>query len=257
MIKIKLNNNWTFADEKLTSIFKKYVYQNSFYREIAYTEDGVTISRQNNDPYNASFVHFNSEKIPICDWSNVKIFLVDLQQADWYNARDYQTWAYFDFMYDTQIKKTYVSKGSINIPEATIINIDNLPSNIIFSISRNENNSVYFEKNDVNRTRVRICDNEWPRLGYRGFYNRITMDPGIIITPSINNTLQGIINIPNNIPIIETEIIEEQCIMCYKNKKNIQFLPCNHNISCLECCKKMLNNKCPICKTHINSVIEN
>jgi hypothetical protein len=74
---------------------------------------------------------------------------------------------------------------------------EELPPNIIFSVSRNENNSVYYEKNESiyyknnensqnNETypiRVRICDSEYARTGYLGFYTRITMDPGIIITP--------------------------------------------------------------------------
>ena len=256
MIKIKFNDKWITADEKLTSIFQKYVYQNSFYREIPYTEDGYTISRYNNDPYNASYINVGSNKMPICDWNNVKVFLFDLEPADWYAARDYQIWAYYDFMYDNKIKKTYVSKGSINI-DAVIIDIDNLPRNIIFNISRNDNNnSVYLERNDLNGTRVPICDNEWPRLGFRGFYSRMTMDPGIIISAPVSNNLGNIINIPNNIPIIETENSEEQCILCCKNKKNIQFLPCNHNISCVECCKKILNNKCPLCKTVISTIVE-
>src|SRR3990167_9129017 len=33
--------------------------------------------------------------MPIVDWNDVKVFLLDLpeQPANWYNARDYQTWA--------------------------------------------------------------------------------------------------------------------------------------------------------------------
>ena len=83
----------------------------------------------------------------------------------------------------------------------------------------------------------------------------MTMDPGIIITPPVNNTLQNSILIPDNILIIPTDNVEEQCIMCCTYKSNIQFIPCNHTISCVQCCKKMANNKCPICKTDILSVI--
>ena len=257
MIKIKLNGNWIIAGDKFISMFQKYIYQNSFYREVSYTEDGITISRQNNDPYNACFIDTGSKKIPICDWNDVKIFLVDREPVNWHIARDYQTCAYYDYMYDNKIKKTYVSRGSITITDATVINVDNLPPNIIFSLSRNDNNSVYLEKDDVNHTKVRICDNEWSRVGYRGFYNRITMDTGMIISdPVLINNLENNIFIPDNIPLIETDNNEDQCIMCCKHKKNIKFAPCNHNISCVECCKKMLNSKCPICKNDIISVIE-
>ena len=258
MIKIKINGHWTQAGPKFTAMFEKYVYQNSFYREVPYIEDGITIFRENNEPYNACYIDTGSQKIPICNWNDVKIFLVDREPVDWHNARDYQTWAYYDYIYDNKVKKTYVSRGSINIANAIVINIDNLQPNIIFSLSRNENNSIYMEKNDVNRTHVRICDNEWPRLGYRGYYYRMTMDPGmILISPDVNNSLQNNIHIPGNIPLIETDNIEEQCIMCYKYKKNVKFEPCAHNISCVGCCKKLLSNKCPICKNDIINVIEN
>jgi hypothetical protein len=217
----------------------------------------MTISRQNNDPYNASFIDTGSQKIPICDWNDVKVFLVDREPVNWHVARDYQTWAYYDFMYDNKVKKTYVSKGSFNIPDAVVINIDNLLPNIIFSLSRNQNNSVYLEKNDNNRTHIRICDNEWPRLGYRGYYYRMTMDPGmIIISPDTNNSLQNNIHIPASIPLIETDNIDEQCILCYKYAKNTKFEPCNHTISCVECCKKLQSSKCPICKNDILCVIQ-
>ena len=256
MIKIKLNGVWTASGDKFTSMFQKYVYQNSFYREVPYTEDNMTILRENNDPFNASYIDTGSQKIPICDWNDVKLFLVDREPVDWHIARDYQKWAYYDFMYDNKVKKTYVSKGSLYIQDAIIIDIDNILPNIVFSISRNNNNSVFLEKDDVNRTHVRICDHEWSRLGYRGFYYRMTMDPGmIIIPPDVNNNLQNKINIPGNIALIEVDNNDEQCIMCCKYKKNIKFQPCNHNISCVECCKKMLNSKCPICKKDILSVI--
>ena len=53
-----------------------------------------------------------------------------------------------------------------------------------FSIARqcNDNNSVYYEKNESRPIRVRICDCEYARIGFLGFYTRITMDVGIIIT---------------------------------------------------------------------------
>ena len=62
-------------------------------------------------------------------------------------------------MYDNQQRKTYASKNSIRSPSTVEIDIDGLFPNIIFSISRNENNSVYYERNDERGTRVRICDN--------------------------------------------------------------------------------------------------
>jgi hypothetical protein len=79
-------------------------------------------------------------------------------------------------MYENQQRKKYASKNSNGIPNTVEIDIDELLPNIIFSISRNENNSVYYESNDERETRVRICDNRMARIGYRGFYTRMTMD---------------------------------------------------------------------------------
>ena len=69
------------------------------------------------------------------------------------------------------------------------INVANIQPNIIFNMSRNENNSVYYERNDEFYTRVRICDSESARSGYLGFYTRLTMDPGIIVIPPLQASL--------------------------------------------------------------------
>ena len=142
----------------------------------------------------------------------------------------------FDFyIYDNQQRKTYASKYSIRSPSTVEIDIDGLPPNIIFSISRNDNNSVYYERNDPRGTRVRICDNHMARIGYRGFYTRMTMDwenLGSPITPSSSLVGDGVgsgIGLP---PPEHTDIEEDQCILCYTNKKNITLSPCNHNIMC-------------------------
>ena len=52
-----------------------------------------------------------------------------------------------------------------------------------------------------------------------------------------------------------TDIEEEQCIMCYSNKRNLFFRPCNHNISCSECYLKFDKKlECPMCKGIIQSL---
>ena len=156
----------------------------------------------------------------------------------------------FDFyMYDNQQKKTYASKYSIRSPSTVEIDIDGLFPNIIFSISRNENNSVYYERNDERGTRVRICDNHMARIGYRGFYTRMTMDVGMIVIPPppvqqiASSSLNGLL------PVEQTDIEEDQCILCYTNKKNITLSPCNHNIMCSACYVKLeKKNECPVCR---------
>ena len=55
-------------------------------------------------------------------------------------------------------------------------------------------------------------------------------------------------------PMTETMDEEEQCILCYKNKKNIVYEPCNHVISCYECFEKLVKKECPVCKTNITKI---
>jgi hypothetical protein len=254
MIKIKINGRWKDASYDYRQMFIKYRERNR-YSEIPLTENGWTISRDNNDPYNGIFIQTETNKLPICDWNDVKIFLVNVATPDWYSARDYQTWAFFDFIYDNKLSKNYVSPGSLYNSGDTIIDIDNILPGIIFRIYRNSNNSIEFERNDEHRTRCRISDNEWARLGYRGFYTRLTMDPGIIIIPPNTNTNHSNkLQLPIGLIAVETNEEKEQCILCVTNKINICYLPCNHFINCSECYIKMENNLCPLCKTSISNI---
>lgn len=91
--------------------------------------------------------------------------------------------------------------------------IDGLPTNIIFSISRNDNNSVYYERNDGSGARVRICDNHTARIGYRGYYKRMTSDIGFVFGGIVSvSELQ----LPASIILEKTDIEEEQI----KNSKS-------------------------------------
>jgi hypothetical protein len=254
MIKIKMNNVWHIADNKYVEMFHKYTHQNGMYREMPYIEGNITISRRDNNPYNPIYISIADHTYPICDWTNVKVFLTNLDPVDWYSARDYQTWAFFDYMYDDKPLKRYVSCGSIITPNDTIIDVQNLPSNIIFTIGRNDNNSIYYERNDAINSHVRISDNEWARLGYRGFYARMTMDPGIIVISPVAVINDNKINLPEGIEVIETNNPDEQCLFCATFKCNLIFKPCNHSMSCSECYKKLTNNNCPLCKTEITDI---
>jgi hypothetical protein len=205
---------------------------------------------------------------PIMDCADVRVFLQDAEPVDWYPARNYQMWAFRDFIYDSArpVRKFYASKysshlffqrGSTN-QNVTDIDIDGLPPNIIFSISRNENGSVYYERNDAHGTRVRICDHAGARAGFRGFYNRITMDPGIIVTPaqqpmpSYTASSAVPLELPPLISTVKTSVEEDQCILCYENAKNLTFSPCAHNIACSACYTKLIKpRECPVCKQAI------
>ena len=214
----------------------------------------------------------------IMDCADVKVFLQDAETVNWYPARNYQMWAFRDFIYDPARpeRKFYASKHSSHLffqrgssnRTVTDIDIDGLSPNIIFSISRNDNGSVYYERNDAQGTRVRICDHEGARAGFRGFYNRITMDPGIIVTPPHQPLQQPIhpvpsytsssaipLQLPPFISAIPTSVEEDQCILCYENRKNIAFSPCAHQVMCSECYPKLVKpRECPVCKQAISSL---
>jgi len=261
-IKIKYNGVWQFANPDQNVAFTNYKNRSIYTPEGPVSTGDLTVYRTNNDPYLPTYITDGTNAFPIADFSDVKVFLQDLRPVDWYDARNYQIWAFYDFVYDNKVKKTYASKYSSYLaypPNAnfiTTIDIDGLPPNIIFSISRNDNNSVYYERNDPSATRVRICDNNIARIGFRGFYTRITMDVGMIVIPppqqlQQNNTLI----IPSDLEIVKTSIEEEQCIMCYDNKKNLLFLPCNHHIACSICyIQFQKKDECPVCKQKISSL---
>jgi hypothetical protein len=221
------------------------------------------------------------DTFPIMDCADVKVFLQDADPVNWYPARNYQMWAFRDFIYDSArpVRKFYASKYSSHLffqrgsSVTTEIDIDGLPPNIIFSISRNNNGSVYYERNDAQGTRVRICDHEGARAGFRGFYNRITMDPGIVITPPSQSThlIQPIqptqpmpsytissaipLQLPQVISTVQTSVEEEQCILCYENAKNLTFGPCAHTVVCSECYIRLMKpRECPVCKQAIETL---
>ena len=216
----------------------------------------------------------NGATIPIIDMNDISVFIVDnpgMARANWLPAREYQVWAYRDFMYDPDrsIKKSYMSRGTLpisyesndNILANQIVTIDvaNISPNIVFNISRNDNNSVYFERNDVGGSRVRICDNEYARAGYLGFYTRITMDPGIVVMtpPSASHVAQSssLLSTAHIHEPAETDDEEYQCILCFKNRVNARFSPCEHTVCCSSCYSKMAKNQCPVCRAEITQIM--
>jgi hypothetical protein len=242
----------------------------------------ITISKTDNNSYMPTYI---TEKITtyepmqliepmqpsgeygIIDFNDIKLFLIRAySQASWVDVRPYQAWAYIDFVYSNVEIKHYASRGSYVLDDDdgggdgyisrriyTLIDINtSISPNIIFSIKRNrDNGSVSFVRE--NGEQVRICDDERARAGYRGFYTRMTMDVGMIIEPPVPSSHHVI---PSTIPTAtETDIEDDQCILCCKYKKNITFSPCNHNIVCSCCYIKLDKGKeCPMCKGTINEV---
>jgi len=255
LIKIKYRNNWINASNEQVQLYNEYRQQNR-YREIPLQSNNITIFRENNNPHRGTYIQINNAKYPICDWNDVKLFLTNQDPVDWYRAREYQAWAFFDYIYDDKPVKTYASYGSpISDTTATTIDVHGTTQGIIFKIGRNDNDSIYFERNDINQSKSRISDNEWSRLGYRGFYNRMTMDPGMIVIPPPPNPPQKM-ELPSNLQIEETHDENLQCLLCAFNKINIKFMPCAHAVECSACYTKMEKNMCPVCKTEITAILK-
>ena len=221
----------------------------------------------------------SSSVTPIIDMNDISVFIItSMDGADWMSCREYQAWAYRDFVYDEHrnIKKSYMSQYSshsafnntVLVNQVVTIPVSNIAPNIVFNISRNENNSVYFERNDATGSRVRMCDNEYARSGYRGFYTRITMDPGIVVVPPPPGWGGGpavYYNPVSSLPVLlstahlpapeETDDEEHQCILCFKFSVNARFSPCEHTVCCSACYSKMAKNECPVCRAVITRVM--
>ena len=285
-IRVKMNDraDWEPAPQEWVAAYMNYKSRPGYgISEIPVSYNNqLTVFRVNNDCYMPTRIRrtdaAEDDAYPIMDCADVKVFLQDAEPANWYPARNYQMWAFRDFVNDPAhpVRKFYASKyssylffqrGALDQHEQSAvvdIDIDGLPPNIIFSISRNDNNSVYYERNDASRTRVRICDHEGARAGFRGFYARITMDPGIIVLPphaanQHNHTAPPPppILLPPSITTSQTNDEDEQCIMCYENRKNIEFAPCAHFVVCHACYIKFEKpRECPMCKCNIASLID-
>ena len=294
-------NKWTPSTGHVTPAIRdayvNYKERPHYYRETPYTQGEYIVYRPNNDVYLATYiariddVRAASEQeqeqsinitivsqelhdrlttaIPIIDMNDIYAFIVDNQsmgRANWMPCREYQAWAYRDFIYDTHrsTKKSYMSRYSSYLAFANtilanqIVTIDlpDLNPNIIFNVSRNENNSVYFERNDASGSRVRMCDNEYARAGYLGFYTRITMDPGIIVIPPPPATVYYNLLSTSHLPAPEeTDDESLQCILCNNHQVNVKFSPCEHKISCSGCYSKMVKNECPVCRSTISRLM--
>lgn len=272
-IRVKINNAWCLASEEQRKAYIAYKTRNHYYRETPHAdENGITIFREsinNDNPYMPTYFKLTNSlhgaKYPIIDMNDIYVFLMEgvsgngsRNGAGWVKSRNYQTWAYVDFIYDTsKTRKCYMSKYSTYLAfppgfdskNVVTIDIDELDPNIIFSISRNDNNSVYYEKNDGGSTRVRICDNEYARIGFLGFYTRITMDPGIVVISPPHNDVDNSL-----FSLTDTVNEDEQCILCYNYKKDIKYIPCNHTISCYMCFEKLVRKECPVCKMKISKI---
>lgn len=195
-IRIFVDNQWIVANEKYQQAYKTYIDKHYYILRpyIHKDDDGeIIILRLNNNSNEGTYVNHNNITLPIVNFNDVRVFLYKLPQLQyyhhWYRARQYQAWAYFDFLYSKEKSKTYIS---VNTQHSDDNNTQIIPeiyckeSNVIFTLKRNDNNSIYYEKNNENKTQIQISDSAYVRRGYSGFITRLTMDPGLIISSVFN-----------------------------------------------------------------------
>jgi hypothetical protein len=46
-----------------------------------------------------------------------------------------------------------------------------------------------------------------------------------------------------------------KCVVCLQNGANYAFLPCGHVCCCSPCATQLVERKCPMCRTEINSQV--
>lgn len=264
LIKIFIDNSWIDAREYQKQAFRAF-QANNILRTMTipyhYNNQGIkfTISRVDNQSHGGIILtRDNGTTSPIADWLDVKVFLVNIQPIGWHDAYKYQIWCYFDYIYFRQESKGYKTRRTIGYPEYTEIPIDGLDANIVFTINRESNGTIYYQRNDTSRTRSRISDNPQARSYYMGYYRRMTDIDSfipIIHQPQPINSITLVL--PNNITIKETDNEELMCITCNNIQQNIRFLPCKHTIICSKCYPQLTNpRECPICRSIITSIVK-
>ena len=166
MIKLYKNNNWIeIIDEIIINNYQDFVKNNKCSNDIKFIKSG----------YYNYYIIIDDVKYPIADWDNVYVFLTDSNKRNWYKARPYQSWAFYDFIYKDNDYIVYSSKGS-DITNCVELPFDNIDNNIIFKMHYNENKSISYKKDDIYKTNIRISNNNDEMNYYLGFYNRMTSD---------------------------------------------------------------------------------
>lgn len=249
------NGQWTIARDYQANAFNSFIINQE---ELSnYNMQGYKFSIQR--IYNKIILtRENGSIMPIFDGDLVKVFLIAHHQ--WMQARDYQIWAYRDFVYKNAPEVYYKSNGSTNLdPNITyvVLDIPNLEPDIVFRMSRNDNGTIFYEKNNINKTKVRISDNINEQRYYLNYVMRLTNQDMVVN----NNPTLGHISVPVVIPtglnLIETNNDDIACVVCNIYKKNIKYLPCNHIHTCSHCTKHIMDNGlliCSICRAVVNKI---
>ena len=257
-IRLKLGDGWVNARDYQARVFESIDEMTS---TVSFDEDGIKfeIQRCGNSTYGGlHMIKEDGNRIPISNFSPgaVKVFLLDQDPVQWYDSRMYQQWAYYHFLYSGEEKILYASRDSNCSGQShrvVIIDLPDLVPGIIFSMSRNANGSIYYERDDTNRTRVRICDNDYARRHYLAYYHRMTEPIGFHPVSS-SQQLSSSVQIPSGLVEIKTDDEDKQCHICWSLAMNVVYEPCQHSLTCHKCTQQLDKMECPFCRVSIQNM---
>ncbi len=141
--------------------------------------DHVVFTVRRNWPY-GGIVRVDEEgnTSPLADFNDVKVLL----NGSWHNARPYQRWAYFHYIYSNhdQPIRYYNWLGRRNppntifIPDEELVDVDNFDSAVDFTISRHQSGTVYIqnEKGEI----LDISDDDTYRKGKVSILHQSALD---------------------------------------------------------------------------------
>lgn len=152
-VKVRLDDgNWYNAYPYQIEGLQQFLCQEQE-EDISYDKNGYKYKIVRQEDRGIYLIRENSSKIPICDWNNVKIFVINENSdlTDWKSVDENITEDYYNLIYN---------------------GLDEI-DNILHRIFRIDDKIMYQTKNDS--IIYRILDNHLERESYLGFYRRITM----------------------------------------------------------------------------------
>jgi hypothetical protein len=264
-IKVFRNNAWMMANDAEQNAFHHFKDHENVGSQFT-NEDGLKYIIRRKVPFTGPIYmelfsedgEGETEKIPIINFDDINVFMM----MEWRSARNYQQWCYADYLYSGKDVKHYMSAGTSNLSlenglEYTVIfngmpDSPQIPPNIVFSVLKNENGTVFYQRNYGERVKVRMSDCKQAMNHYIDNLRRRAAagEPRFI-------AFKQKLCLPGDLVISSSTNDDDMCIVCNDTKKNIMFLPCGHDHTCSLCWPMLTNKeKCPYCKQQIINIVK-
>lgn len=157
-IKVRLDDgNWYNAYPYQIEGLEQFLCQDLELKQqeedISYDKNGYKYKIVRQEDRGIYLIRENGSKMPICDWNNVKIFVINENSdlTDWKSVDENITEDYYNLIYN---------------------GLDEI-DNTLHRIFRDDDKILCQTKNDS--AIYRISDNKFERESYLGFYRRVTM----------------------------------------------------------------------------------